>query len=100
MTLRIVVDPEAESEIREAAGWYEDRLTGLGLQFVAAVDRALSSIAENPTHFQLWRQDPPSGATCSSGFVVFYEIEKDRVVIRAVAHGRREPGYWIARRPP
>lgn len=101
MTLRIAVDLEAQYEIGEAAGWYEDRLTGLGLEFLAAVDRALSSIAENPDRFQVWQQGHPFRRYVLKRFpyVVFYEVERDRVVIWAIAHGRREPGYWIARMP-
>ncbi len=82
MTLRITVDPEAESEIGEAAGWYEDRLTGLGLEFLAAVDRAFSSITGNPERFPVWKQGHPFRRYLLKRFpyVVFYEIEEGRVV--------------------
>ncbi len=33
-------------------------------------------------------------------FVVFFEVEEDRIVVWAVAHTRRRPGYWVARRVP
>jgi plasmid stabilization system protein ParE len=102
VTLRLAVDPEAQSEIGEAAGWYEDRLTGLGLEFLAAVDRAFSSIAENPDRFPVWKHGYPFRRYQLERFpyVVFYEVAEDRVLIWAVAHGRRQPGYWVSRRPP
>ena len=102
MTLRITADPEAESEIGEAAGWYEDRLTGLGLEFLAAVERAFSLIAENPERFPVWKQGHAFRRCLLKRFpyMVFYEIEEDRVVVWAVAHVRRKPGYWVSRRPP
>ena len=101
MTLPIAVDPEAESEISEAAGWYEDRLAGLGLEFLAAADRAFSLIADNPERFPVWKQGRPFRRCLFKRFpyVIFLEIEEDRIVIWAVAHVRRQPGYWVSRRP-
>ncbi len=101
MTLRIAVDPEAESEIDEAAAWYEARRTGLGLEFLAAVDRAFSSITGNSERFPVWKQGHPFRRYLLKRFpyVVFYEIEDGRVVIWAVAHAHRQPGYWVSRRP-
>ncbi len=31
-------------------------------------------------------------------YVIFFETEADRVVVWAVAHAKRRPGYWVARR--
>lgn len=100
MSLRPLVDSEAESEIGEAAGWYENRLNGLGLEFLAAVDRAFSSIADDPDRFPLWKQGHPFRRYLLKRFpyIIFYEMEEDAVVIWAVAHARRRPGYWISRR--
>ncbi len=36
----------------------------------------------------------------SGPYVVFFDIEEDRIVLGAVAHTKRRPGYWVARRPP
>ena len=101
MSLRLIVDPEAETEIVEAAGWYEDRLTGLGLEVLAAVDRAFSEIAEAPERFSVWKKDHSYRRRLVRRFpyVVFYEVDADRVIIWAVAHARRRPGYWISRKP-
>jgi hypothetical protein len=35
---RLVLRPEAEQEIAAAAVWYEERRTGLGREFLDAVD--------------------------------------------------------------
>jgi hypothetical protein len=39
---------EAVKELDDAVLWYEDRREGLGLAFVAALDRAIESIARQP----------------------------------------------------
>ena len=37
MTWRIVLRPEVETDIGEAAAWYESRQAGLGLRFADAI---------------------------------------------------------------
>jgi plasmid stabilization system protein ParE len=39
---------EAVKELDDAVLWYEDRREGLGLAFVAALDRAIESISRHP----------------------------------------------------
>lgn len=54
MTYPVVVHSNADSELEEAAVRYEGRRTGLGLEFIAAVDRVIADIAENPQRFPTW----------------------------------------------
>ena len=44
-TLRVL--PNAEAELQPAAIWYEEKRRGLGIEFVAVVDRAFQSVLEN-----------------------------------------------------
>ena len=48
MSQRLVLRPEAQSDIAEAAEWYDQQQVGLSLQFRAALDNTLASIEENP----------------------------------------------------
>jgi hypothetical protein len=43
---RVRFGPEAEAELQDAAHWYEDRHLGLGLAFLAAIDRAIEGIVQ------------------------------------------------------
>jgi len=49
-TLR--VSPEAEAELQSAATWYERQRRGLGVEFVAVVDRAATSTDIHKTHIR------------------------------------------------
>ena len=51
MTRDLVVHPEAQLEIEEAALWYEAHAVGLGLEFVASLNRAFAEIVETPERF-------------------------------------------------
>ena len=96
-TLRVL--PGAEAELQSAATWYEQKRRGLGIEFVAVVDRAFESILENPEACPVWRTDRPYRRRFLKRFpyVVFFSIEAEAIEIVAVAHAKRRPGYWLDR---
>jgi hypothetical protein len=48
MAARLLIAPDAEQDIAEAYGWYEDRRTGLGEEFLGCVDACIQSITRTP----------------------------------------------------
>ena len=99
MTRALVLHPEAADEFKEAARWYASRKKGLGVAFAMAVDEALMSIAQHHHRYPKISTNRPWRRIGLRGFpyVVFYEVEGDRVLVMAIVHGRRRPGYWVAR---
>jgi len=77
VTLPPVVHPEAISEIEETAAWYEARRPGLGLEFVASVDRAFAVVTEHPEQAPVWKAGRPWRRHRLSRFpyVVFYRLD-------------------------
>lgn len=51
MSRRLIVRPEAEAEMADAFDWYEDRVPGLGSQFLLCVDAVFSAILRSPQQF-------------------------------------------------
>jgi hypothetical protein len=49
--VRVEIHPEARSEIRSAALWYEERREGLGDEFIAEVSKGLWRIEQSPASF-------------------------------------------------
>jgi toxin ParE1/3/4 len=96
---RIELHPEALAEMEEAAAWYEARRPGLGLEFVAEIERLLARVADNPEAFSVWNaSDPSRRAVCARfPYSVFFDLESARILVLAVAHARRRPGYWLGR---
>ncbi len=81
----------------EAAAFYEGRTDGLGDRFLDDIQACVDRISERPhmgrrvgEHFRvvLARRFP---------FSVIYALEEASIVIVAVAHQRRRPGYWRER---
>jgi plasmid stabilization system protein ParE len=95
----LLILPEAEEELAEAAVWYEARRAGLGVELIAVVDRAFEEIADAPLVCGLWLDDRPYRRKVVRRFpyVIFFRVEADTVVVMAVAHSKRRPGYWAER---
>jgi len=95
-------EPEASAELEDAVLWYEDQRSGLGLEFVQAIDLALEQIAEWP---QMGRRvtgvsnDLPARKVPIKRFPyhIVYLPWEGALRILAFAHDSREPGYWLSR---
>jgi len=57
MKRRTFVRPEAQTDIREAALWYEERETGLGIRFLREIRTSLEHITNNPIRFPIVEED-------------------------------------------
>jgi plasmid stabilization system protein ParE len=92
----LVVRAAARREIEEAAEWYEGREPDLGAAFVEAVEARIERV---PQQFALVNPQEPYRRALVARFPyhVFFEVLDDRVVVIAVAHERRRPGYWRSR---
>jgi toxin ParE1/3/4 len=52
MSYRLSVRPNAELQATEAYEWYEDKLAGLGGEFLLSLDACINAIERNPHLFQ------------------------------------------------
>ena len=95
------VFPEAETELAEAAEWYESKRAGLGVELVAVIDRAFHEIQDAPLVCAQWVPDRPFRKKVLTRFpyVVFFRVDEHVVEVVAVAHAKRRPGYWLGRAP-
>lgn len=99
MKLRLVED--AHEEVIGTAAYYEAQRPGLGRDFLDEVRRALLAIEEHPERYaQLETTELPIRRFLLRRFphYVAYEIVEAEVIVWALAHGSREPNYWISRR--
>ena len=102
MGFRVVAG--ARRDFRSSVTFYQ-REAGMGAEFIAAVEDAYRRIesdpnslpsAENPwpTHGRDLRRCPVD----SFPYQVIFEIRSSELVVLAVAHGSRRPGYWSRRK--
>lgn len=89
--------PEADQEMLEAARYYQSLSSGLGDDYLAEVEHAVQSIALSPRTWPVLEGDFRRRLVKRFPFGVIYRIEPDIIVIIAVAHLRKKPGYWKKR---
>jgi len=102
---RVKIGKDAALEFEEAAAWYENEQRGLGARFVAAFEHAIQILAEaNPPLTPVGGNAGKKGAQklILHKFpfsVMVYEV-KDSIIVIALAHHSRRPGYWKSRVAP
>lgn len=92
--MRVVFHPEALAEFRAAAEYYEQQQTGLGERFANAVEMAVAHVLSAPESWRVIEDDIRRCLTKVFPYAVLYLIEPDHILVVAVMHCRREPGYW------
>ena len=89
--------PEADSEMVNAAVWYEAQQDGLGKRFLTCVQDALNRIELNPEMYPVVEGDVRRCLTRTFPFGVLFRIRPDLIAIIAVMHLHRDPDYWKER---
>ena len=89
--------PEAEDEMNEAADFYDSRAYGLGTEFLDDVQRAVDLIRDYPEIGLQFTDDLRRVSIQRFPFSVIYAIRPTELMIVAIAHQRRRPGYWKER---
>lgn len=95
--MRIEFHPEALVEFREAAAYYQKRQKGLGDRFARAVESGIKHIGEMPLAGRVIEDDVRRQLVRVFPYAVLYSIEPDYLLIVAIMHSHREPGYWRSR---
>ena len=97
MTLQVVFRPAARAEFDGATLWYEDRQPGLGIQFLAEIDRAVDLASQYPDRYPIKHSEIRCIRAHRFPYSIFYLVEAERIVVLAVFHARRDPAIWKAR---
>jgi toxin ParE1/3/4 len=90
----IIFHPEAKTELRLSAKWYHSQQKGLGGEFRAEVEAAVSRIQTSPEAFGMIKDEIRCHMVHRFPYGVLYKIYPDSIYIVAVMHLHREPEYW------
>jgi plasmid stabilization system protein ParE len=77
--------------------WYYERSPLSATAFAHAIDNAVLRIAEGPSRYALAEHGTRKFVLQRFPFNVFYRSGEAEIIIVAVAHHRRRPGYWSDR---
>ncbi len=97
MSRRLIVRPEAEDEMADAFDWYEERVPGLGSDFLLCVDAVLHAVLRNPQQYPRVHRIVHRALTRRFPYEVFFVEDDERIVILSVFHAKRNPKRWQER---
>ena len=84
--------PPVETEVLEAAVWYDERQKGLGQDFLYEVDRALRALTGDALLHRIRFADVRRAPVPRFKFYgVYYIVRQNEGWVLAVFHGRRHP---------
>ena len=100
--MKLVIHEDAVRELREANEWYASQgVPAKGRELVRLVDERIAEVARAPESFP---RDPKRSWARRARILrwpfslVFTMGDADTIIVLAVAHGKRRPGYWTRRR--
>jgi plasmid stabilization system protein ParE len=89
--------PEAREEIRGAIRWYRPQSLLASSEFRAAVSDAIRLIVGAPQRWPKYVYGTRRIVLQRFPFSVVYLDDPDLIIIVAIAHSKRRPGYWKGR---
>lgn len=92
-----IFDPFAAREHEDAVEYYEAQEAGLGERFRRAVSEALSIVERNPATGDEVRRGIRKILLRRFPYKLINSEVGEGLHVIAVAHGHREPEYWLGR---
>jgi len=89
--------PLFDSDVREAADWYDRRSPGLGDRFVDAVRHAVDRVIDDPESFTPSSAGVRYVTTPRFPYVVLFDVVEESLVILGVLHTARSMEKWRER---
>ena len=86
--------PGAQADYDESLDWYASRSRQTATNFAVAVDESLDRIQRNPTTFHALDSHHRECLLRRFPFRIVFRVVDDCVVVVALAHAKRRPGYW------
>jgi len=87
----------AKQELVDAEARYEAAQENLGFEFYEAIVLAIADIAQHPMRWPKEENDVRRFIVERFPYRIFYQVRKNEVVIVAIMHTSRGPGYWRGR---
>ena len=90
--MNIEYHPALEKEVQEIRGYYNDRVPGLGDQFLTSFESQVLDIAHSPTRWMVLEGGIRRALMRRFPYVIYYRIlSENRIRITVVKHAKRHP---------
>lgn len=96
--MKIEFHPAAARELMDSARYYENKLPGLGADFLDEVRRSLGLITKNPQIGFVVEAPYRRVVLARFPFAIVYRATEPGIRVISVSHGRRESRHWAGRK--
>jgi plasmid stabilization system protein ParE len=86
--------PGARADFDESFDWYAKRSVQTAVRFTNAVDVGPAAVAANPERFAAVDKVHRECPVRRFPFRIVYRVARNRILVVAIAHAKRRPGYW------
>lgn len=92
--MKVLLDPLAKAEMRDAAFFYQECQNGLGQEFLDKVELAFEEITHRPMTWRFVKGRFRRYLIHRFPYAVIYAVEGDTIYVAAIMHLKRKPDYW------
>ena len=92
--MRLSYHPDAEAELLDAVAFYEERVRGLGDQFLHESKLAVSELAGSPERWPIVEADIRRRIMRRFPFAIYFRVLESEIRRLVVKHHSRHPDYW------
>lgn len=97
--MRVEYHPAVEAELKEIYQYYEDRVPGLGKEFIDEFEHQALALAAGPEQWMVVSADIRRCLMRRFPYIIFFRrVGGERIRITVVKHQRRYPDYGRERK--
>jgi plasmid stabilization system protein ParE len=97
MKYRSVLSPGAKADISSAVRWYQRKDPSLAFRFTMEALTTLRRIKQSPYQFPVITGRVRRALLKRVPYAIYFYLDEDRAVVRAVVHQRRSDIIWMDR---
>jgi plasmid stabilization system protein ParE len=94
----IRIQSQAQQEINEAFDWYFKRSPEAADAFLTEIGASLAQIVSHPQLYPACTKNTRRRILANFPYSVIFQEKDDVILVVAVAHAKRRPGYWRGRK--
>ena len=95
--MKLIYHPAVEAEVVAAATFYEQRVNGLGRQFLDEFDRSVEVILTSPERWRILKADKRRYLMVRFPYAIYFRIFEEEVRVLVVKHHSQHPDYTMNR---
>ncbi len=95
--MRLIFHPAALQEYADAVNYYAQIRIDLAQTFINHVENTVNQIRESPNRYPVLKKDIRKAFIQKFPYTLLYRFENETILIFALMHHSRKPGYWLKR---